>query len=38
VDALFGLQISVGVLTPDLDGDRLDAGLFPGEEIENLHL
>jgi hypothetical protein len=37
VDALFGLQVAVGVLPPDLDRDRLDARLFPGEEIQDGH-
>ena len=38
VHALLGLEEAVGVLALDLDGDRLDAGLFAGQQVEDGHL
>ena len=38
VHADLALEISVGVLSGDLDGDGLDARLFPRQEIEHLGL
>ena len=38
VDALLRLQVAVGVLALDLDGDRLDPRLFARQEVEDRDL
>jgi hypothetical protein len=38
VHALLRLEIAVGVFTLDLDRDRLDAGLFAGQQVEHRDL